>query len=514
MTSAEKRLPETDGQGTSVSALVESLRHVGVRRASAGIWDDSVRVTDVRHDSRKVRPGELFVALPGENTDGLDYLEEATSRGARAVMVPAGRQVPTISIPVLEADDVRLGMAWAAEAVHQQPSRQIQIVGITGTNGKTTTAWLLEQALKGTGARPARLGTLGYAFGGRHADGSLTTPEADDISRFLRAVADDGATHAVMEASSHALSQGRIDALRFAAAGFTNLTQDHLDYHKTMDAYARAKRRLMVDLRPGVAVVNIDDPEGDRLARDLLGRPLLRVGRERGAEVHPVRAETDALGIRATIRLPSGEVSIRSRMVGDHNLDNLLLALGLVEALGLDVQAAAQALGETPAVPGRLERCDTDEDDICVLVDYAHTPDALLRALDAVRTFAQGEVICVFGCGGDRDPDKRPKMGDAVGRSADLIFLTTDNPRTEAPEAITRQVEPGLRQHSARYTVVLDRREAIAQAVSSARPGDVVLVAGKGHETYQIIGRQRFDFDDRIEARRALQARRARRGGA
>jgi UDP-N-acetylmuramoyl-L-alanyl-D-glutamate--2,6-diaminopimelate ligase len=495
-----------------VSTLVESLREVGVRRASCGNWDESVCVTDVRHDSRKINSGELFVAVSGEHADGFDYLGEATARGARAVMVPAGRRVPGLAVPVLEADDVRLGMAWAAEVIHRYPSRQARVVGITGTNGKTTTAWLLEQALKGTGARPARMGTLGYAFAGRHLDGLLTTPESDDISRFLRAVADDGATHVVMEASSHALSQGRVDALRFAAAGFTNLTQDHLDYHKTMHEYARAKRRLVVDLMPAVAVVNVDDPQGAQWARDLVGRPLLRVGRDRDAEVHPVYAEVDALGVRATVRLPSGEVAIRSRIVGDHNLDNLLLALGLIEALGLDAKAAAEALSDAPPVPGRLERCDTDEDDVCVLVDYAHTPDALRRVLEAVRPLTRGEVICVFGCGGDRDPGKRPKMGDAVGRAADRALLTTDNARTEAPEAIASHVEPGLRQHCARYAVVLDRREAIAQAVAGARPGDVVLIAGKGHETYQIIGKERFDFDDRIEARHALQARRTGRG--
>jgi len=384
------------------------------------------------------------------------------------------------------------------------------VVALTGTNGKTTTAWLVEQALAAVGRRPGRAGTIGYSFAGLDYESSLTTPQADDLSRFAAGIARHQGTHLVMEASSHALEQHRLDALRIRAAGFTNLTQDHLDYHRTMEAYAAAKLRLFTEFGAPDVAINVDDPWGVQLAHQAVGR-VLRVSRLGKGDVRADAARFDASGLVAEVTTPSRTFTLRSRLVGEHNLDNLLLAIGLLEALGLPVEEAAEAWRPLGGVPGRLERCDTPEDDVLVLVDYAHTPDALVRVLQATRPLTRGEVICVFGCGGDRDPGKRPKMGAAVAAGAHRAILTNDNPRTESPEAIAAMVEPGLRQGAIPYVVELDRARAIEQAILGAKPGDVVLVAGKGHENYQIFGTQKTDFDDRVECRRALAARR---GGA
>jgi len=406
-------------------------------------------------------------------------------------------------------ENVRGALALAAEAVYGFPSRAIDVIGITGTNGKTTTSYLLEQGLRGTGARPGRLGTLGFQYGPRLESSSLTTPEADDISRCAREVQRLGGSHLVMEVSSIALSQERVSGLRFRAAAFTNLTQDHLDFHGSFEAYGAAKAELFTRLEPELSVVHVGDEFGRKLAQRLSG-PVLRVARRGPADVFTVAAELSARGLTARIVTPQAECELRSSLVGEHNLENLLVALGVLVGLGVDPAAAASALSESPQVPGRLERCDSVEDDVLVLVDYAHTPDALTRVLRAVRQLGEGRVSCVFGCGGDRDAQKRPLMGEAVGRGADYAFVTSDNPRSEAPEAIARMIIPGLQAASAEYEVELDRAQAIERAVLRAKAGDVVLIAGKGHEDYQIVGKNRQAFDDRVEARRALELRRRR----
>ena len=488
---------------TPLGELVQSLVRVGATLSGS----PDVGVRDVCQDSRRVQPGDLFAARAGARAQGADYVGNAIGRGAAAVMVEAGTPLRGVSVPTVEVADLRLAIALAAEAVHGWPSRALSVVGITGTNGKTTTAWLASRAVDGAGFQAATLGTLGFQFESEQNDSPLTTPEADEITRYLVRARDGGASHFVMEVSSHALVQKRVDALSFRVAAFSNLTQDHLDYHGTMQDYAESKARLFCELAPAASVVNVDDPFGTHLATRASGR-VVTVGRSGAAAVRPVRSELGADGIRADVSLPSGMVSLRSRLVGEHNLDNLLCALGIVEALELDVERAAEALSSGIAVPGRLERCDAPGDDILVVVDYAHTPDALRRALVAVRALARGQLICLFGCGGDRDPDKRPKMGSAVGELADVAIVSNDNPRSEDPIRIVDQILPGLRQHSARYTIELDRAAAIEQAILRARPGDVVLIAGKGHEPYQLIGPERRDFDDRVEARRALARRR------
>jgi UDP-N-acetylmuramoyl-L-alanyl-D-glutamate--2,6-diaminopimelate ligase len=495
------------GAGVPVAALL------GVLAAEAPrlIGDASVRLFGVHQDSRRVEPGDLFVARSGGKVSGASFAQAAVERGAAALIVERGSPLPALAVPMIEVADARRSLALAAEAVYGTPTRALSLVGITGTNGKTTTSWLVERALTGAGQKPARLGTVGFAFGGESVDSALTTPEADDISRYAARTRDAGGTHFVMEVSSHALSLDRVSALHFAVAAFSNLTQDHLDFHGSLSAYGETKARLFTDLLPEASVVNVDDLFGAKLAQRAHGKRL-RVSKRSGADVCPKQVSVDAQGIRGVFHTPSGEVLLESRLVGEHNLENLLLALGILQALNVDLKAAASALGEAPQVPGRLERCDEPGDDILVLVDYAHTPDALERALIAVRSLTARRVLCVFGCGGDRDPQKRPRMGGAVGRLADYAWLTNDNPRSEDPRAIAAAVEVGLREMDAKYEVELDRARAIELAIARAEPGDVVLIAGKGHEPYQLIGGQSFAFDDRVEARRALALRRQRGG--
>jgi len=481
----------------------------------------ATRVTGVSQDSRRVARGDLFVARRGARVDGARFVEDACRRGAAAVLSSdpeALAAAATADVPAIAVDDVAVGLAWAAAAVYGHPAFSLEIVGITGTNGKTTTAHLVQSAVDGVFERPVcgLIGTVGHRFGELALPAEHTTPEADEIARVMARFRAAGATHVAMEASSIALALGRTLGVRFRVAAFTNLTQDHLDFHGSMEAYAEAKAALFTAAGPGVAVINVADPFG-RVLAGRVASPLVRVSprADDAAEIAPLRATFDRRGIEATLRTPAGEVALTSRLFGAHNLENLVVALGVAHALDIDVRRAAAALGPALGAPGRLERCDGTGDDVVALVDYAHTPDALAKALAAVRAVAgSGRVICVFGCGGDRDPSKRAPMGEAVAQGADLAVVTTDNPRTEDPRAITDAIEEGMR--GAHYVVELDRARAIASAVAMARPDDVVLIAGKGHENYQIIGAEKRPFDDRVEARRALAVRRETRssGGA
>ncbi|MGB8331078.1 MAG: UDP-N-acetylmuramoyl-L-alanyl-D-glutamate--2,6-diaminopimelate ligase [Polyangiales bacterium] len=491
---------------------LEQLQRRGVGGRITGLATQAV--TGVQHDSRRVRGGELFVAIPGEAHDGARFVGDALARGAVAVM--AERQVP-FDVPQITVVDARSVLGLAAELVYGAPTSELHTVGITGTNGKTTTAYLLKEALESVNAKPAIIGTTGLLGAGADLPSLHTTPEGDDISRFARQALDDGATHLVLEVSSHGLAMHRVDALDFEVAAFTNLSRDHLDFHGNMRSYGEAKARLFTELQPKRAVIHVDDAFGAELAAHS-PVPVIRCSQRLGSgcEIVATRSSVTRDGIDAEVETPTGKVELRSPMLGEHNLENLLVALGCSFALGLDLRAVAKAWESATGSPGRLERI-AHPGDVAVLVDYAHTPEALRRVLVTMRAVTPNRLIVVFGAGGDRDKGKRPEMGRVGVQSADLCILTSDNPRSEPPERILREVEAGSRQaggtriepgelavSSRGYCTIVDRREAIETAIRAARAGDTVLLAGKGHENCQIVGTERTPFDDREEARSAI----------
>ncbi len=498
--------------------LRDLVREIPGASLGPGPGDDPV-VGGVHHDSRAVAAGDLFVAREGGGVSGLSYVGDALDRGAVAVVARRGA-ISECRVPVIEVDDVPLALALASAAVYGHPTFGLDVVGITGTNGKTTTALLCQRIVSASGGRCGVVGTLGAELEGWVKPSAHTSPEADELARIARRMRDHGATHLVMEVSSIALSAKRADAVRFRVAAFTNLTQDHLDYHGTMEGYAAAKLRLFSELAPAAIATNVRDPFGVRVAEAApAGARVLRYASAADAaapDVFPRSLSLGASGISLAVASPMGDVTIRSPLVGAHNVENLLCATAVGLLLDVPPDVVGDALSAPIRVPGRLERCDEPgRDDVLVLVDYAHTPDALARVLQSVRSLTAGRVICVFGCGGDRDPGKRPLMGRAAGRGADLVIVTNDNPRGEDPRAIAEQAARGVAETQTPFSIELDRRAAIHRAVAAAQPGDVVLVAGKGHETYQIVGTTTFAFDDAVVARDALAARaRSPEGGA
>ena len=488
--------------------------------------DEAVRdveVTGIATDSRAVRPGEAFFALPGIRTDGRRHVAEAVARGARAIVAEgavadAGGVAVEGPVPVVSVTAVRRLLALAAARLAGEPSAQLTLVGVTGTNGKTSTTFILEAIWQAAGVRPGVIGTVGYRFAGLDRPAPLTTPEAPVLQGLLAEMRRAGTTHVAMEVSSHALAQERVVGCRFDAAVFTNLTRDHLDFHGDTESYYHAKARLFLEhlaasRKPDpVAIVNVDDPAGERLAAAVRTR-CVRVGRAASAGVHAVDIETTLAGTRGILSLGGSRLPFRTRLVGAPQVENLLGAAAAAWALGAAPEAIAAGLAAAAPPPGRLERFDGRG--ITVMVDYAHTPDALTRALAVLRPLTRGRLIVVFGCGGDRDPGKRPLMGEAAARLSDVAVLTSDNPRTEDPRRILEAIEAGVRSgamgpvgsaatEGRGYLVEPDRRLAIALAIGLARPGDLVLVAGKGHEDYQIVGHEKRHLDDREEVRRAL----------
>ena len=493
--------------------------------------DASVRVFGVRHDSRKVVAGDLFAVRRGKTVDGAKFVDDAKRAGAVAVLAEEGAAVAEHGLPTIYVPDAARGLALAAAAVYEHPSFGLEVVGITGTNGKTTTTHLVRAAIDGAlgGARCGLVGTLGYRFRDLAIEATHTTPEADDLARAMLVMRRAGATHVAMEVSSIALSLDRVHAVRFFVAAYTNLTQDHLDFHGTMDAYGEAKAKLFLGSGPGTSVICVDGEFGRTLAdrveassvrlhstHDLAAaRGVIRVSAQLGADADfaPTKLALSARGIEATVKTPTGDVQLSSPLVGAHNVENLVVTLGIVHALSLDLELACAALANEKGAPGRRERCDGPGDDVVVLVDYAHTPDALARALDALRAVSTGRLICVFGCGGDRDPSKRGPMGRAAAERADFVWITSDNPRSEDPSAIAAPIiEAVVGTKKGQHAVELDRGRAIARALAEALPGDTILIAGKGHEDYQIVGAEKRHFDDREEARSALARRNTRRG--
>jgi UDP-N-acetylmuramoyl-L-alanyl-D-glutamate--2,6-diaminopimelate ligase len=464
--------------------------------------DPSLVVTDVTHDSRKAGVGSLFVAIRGLAVDGNAFAEAARKKGAVAV---ASEQPPQAGLPWLRVKDAREALALLSAASLGNPAGELELVGVTGTNGKTTTAALIDAVLRAAGRRVGLLGTVQYRIGDRLAEASRTTPESSDLQRLFREMVDTGCTHAVLEVSSHSLALKRVYGCAFRVAVFTNLTRDHLDFHGDMDAYFAAKRILFEELlrNDGCAVVNLDDDRGATLAKVTRDR-VLTYALERQADIRAegIRLSLAGMSFRATT--PVGDLEVRSPLLGRFNVQNMLAAVGAAIGLGIAKDTIVKGLEALSGVPGRMERVDSGQD-FTVVVDYAHTDDALKNLLETVRELAPRRVITVFGCGGDRDRTKRSLMGAVASRLSDVAIVTSDNPRSEPPEAILDEIQSGMGgAHAAERLSIVDRREAITKAVELARAGDAVVIAGKGHETYQVLRDRTAPFDDRQVARDAL----------
>lgn len=476
----------------------QSIRHLlaGVDARSVGA--DDVDVAGVAYRSDKVREGDAFFCVPGFAHDGHDWAPDAVANGASALVVE--RPLP-IDVPQFVVADARIALAVASAEYQGQPSRAFDVVGITGTNGKTTTTYLVDSILRADGRATGVIGTVETRVAGERIPASRTTPESADLHALLASMRDAGVGGCSMEVSSHAIDLHRVDAVRFAVVAFTNLTQDHLDYHQTIEEYFSVKKRLFTDFDTGARVVDIDDPYGAGMAVELDG--CLTVGRSPDAAVRALNERLGATGSTFELKTPQGSAFVRFPLAGAYNVSNALAAAGCALALGIPLETVVVGLETAPQVPGRLERVDCGQE-FSVVVDYAHTPDSLEKAIGAVKQVCDGRVIVVFGCGGDRDPAKRPLMGRAAAHSADHCVVTSDNPRSEDPVGIILQIEDGLRDGPATYDVVVDRRAAIERAIRSAGSGDAVLIAGKGHEDYQIFADRTIHFDDREVAREVL----------
>jgi UDP-N-acetylmuramoyl-L-alanyl-D-glutamate--2,6-diaminopimelate ligase len=484
--------------------LRELLRGVEVVSVS-GELDQAIG--DVRDDSRQLMAGDLFVALVGHASDGHDFVKSAIERGARALVVEREVETPASAV-VVRVKSTANALGVLAANRFGAPAAGMALVGVTGTNGKTTTTHLVESILRAAGARPGIIGTVSYRYGDVERAAELTTPGALALQRLLREMRDAGTTHVVMEVSSIALDQARLSGAFFRVAAFTNLTQDHLDYHGSMERYEAAKALLFSRyLRPGdgVAVAFTDYPAGARMLANANAPHVACSARDDAAAGVRVRAVRLAIeGIEAELVTPRGPLTVRSPLLAEHNLQNMVVAVGIAEALHLPQKAITQGIAALRGVPGRLERVEIGSG-VAVLVDYAHTPDALERAIAAMRPLTAGKLLVVFGCGGDRDRTKRPIMGRIAALGADVALITSDNPRTEDPKSIVEMIVSGAREARGKAAIetLVDRRAAIRRAIEQARPGDVVLIAGKGHEDYQILGTEKIHFDDREEARAA-----------
>lgn len=469
--------------------------------------DDRVDVRSVVHDSRRVEPGSLFCCVRGEQTDGHRFAGDAARAGAVAALVeePLGSGLTEVVVP-----SVRAAMGPVAATFHGHPSRALRLLGVTGTNGKTTTTYLLEQIGRAAGETTGVIGTVETRIGDVHETPTHTTPEAPELQALLARMRDAGVTTVAMEVSSHALDQHRVTGCWFAATCFTNLSHDHLDYHGTLDAYLAAKELLFTPDATRAVAVNLDDARGSAVAARARSRGLHAVtyGTLDAPDVHARAVQHSAQGVRITVAdAAAGAVELTSPLVGDFNVSNVLAAYTTARLAGVPRDAIVDGLARPVVVPGRMERVDAGQP-FLVLVDYAHTPDALQRVLHAARLLAgdAGRLLVVFGCGGDRDRAKRPRMGAVASRYADLTIVTTDNPRGESPATIADEVVAGVDEPRTQLVVELDRRIAIRDALRRARPGDVVVIAGKGHETGQTFADRTVPFDDRLVARDELEA--------
>ena len=486
----------------SVDGVVQLPQHPAV----------DTEIKGLKTNSHACVPGDLFIGMPGTRVDGGDFWQSAIASGAVAAIISpeaAQKHPPTPSACVMTALDMTKACAQLAATFYGYPGQKLKLVGVTGTNGKTTTSHLVEYFLKLANLPTALMGTLYTRWNGFVQTAVHTTPFAVELQQQLKTAVDAGNEYGVMEVSSHALAQGRVMGCQFEVGVFSNLTQDHLDFHRDMEDYFAAKALLFSpQYLKGRAIINADDAYGKRLIASLNSEKVWSYSVDDStASLWMSDLNYQPNGVSGTLHTPKGEVAFRSPLVGQYNLENLLAAVGAVLQLGLDLQLVASAIPEFPGVPGRMERVQIiQEQDISVIVDYAHTPDSLENLLKASRPFIPGKMICVFGCGGDRDRTKRPKMGRIAAELADVAVVTSDNPRTEDPERILQDILAGIPE-TVKPIVICDRATAIRTAILQAQPGDGVLLAGKGHEDYQILGTEKIHFDDREHAREALEDR-------
>ncbi|HEY7443191.1 MAG TPA: UDP-N-acetylmuramoyl-L-alanyl-D-glutamate--2,6-diaminopimelate ligase [Vicinamibacterales bacterium] len=509
---ADAGVGQWNNRGRQAVILGDLLRSLTGPEAAADLRslstaDSSISVNGITYDSRRALPGSLFVALKGQRADGVLFAREAVDRGAVAIVsetaAPAGMPVPWVTV-----QNGRLALALLADAFYRNPSGELAVVGITGTNGKTTTAYLVSSLFEAAGVKAGLLSTVTYRIVDEDREASRTTPEASDLQAMLREMVERGCGACAMEVSSHALALHRVDGMRFSAAVFTNLTREHLDFHGDMAGYFAAKRRLFEMLPAGApAAINLDDPYGKTLS-EIVSRPVTYAINQ-PADVTPGPLSFSMEGLDFEARTPRGLLRVRSTLVGRPNVYNLLAAVTTCTALDLPFTAIEKGIASLQGVPGRFQVVSTKADDVVVIVDYAHTDDALRSLLETARSLAAGRLITVFGCGGERDRTKRPLMGAVAARLSDLVVITSDNPRSEDPTRIIDEIKRGLSPSGTEYLVYEDRGEAIQKAVELARPNDTILLAGKGHEKYQVIGNRAEPFDDVAVARDALARRRA-----
>lgn len=478
-------------------------------------------IGSIHYRAQDVKPSGLFVAIAGRRADGYDFIDMAIGKGASAIVV----QKPVVKNSIIiEVENTRKALGRIAAKYYGNPSEKLVIIGITGTNGKTTTAYLVESILHAAGFKTGVIGTINCRYSGKTFPSPVTTPESLDLQEILSKMVIDGITHVVMEVSSHAIDLFRIESCFFDAAVFTNLTQDHLDYHENMENYWAVKKKLFTESlvtgpkkEKAFAVINCDDEKGKVLS-DILSVKSITTGSDSGCTVYAIDSTINVMGIKALISTPESSFTIESDLVGKHNIENIMSAIGVASGFGISSEIIKKGIESLSVISGRLERIK-NEAGISVYVDYAHTPDAIKNVLLSLRPIAKGRLICVFGCGGDRDRTKRPLMGELAAGLSDFAVITSDNPRTEDPMEIISQILTGIKQNKIHryestetsllldkkgYVVEPDRKKAIHLGINIAKAGDVVLIAGKGHETYQLIGKDSFPFDDRQEARFAL----------
>jgi UDP-N-acetylmuramoyl-L-alanyl-D-glutamate--2,6-diaminopimelate ligase/murE/murF fusion protein len=478
-------------------------------------------IGSIHYKAQDVKPSGLFVAIPGHRADGHDFIDMAIDKGASAIVVQ--KEVAKYSI-IIEVENTRKALGRIAAKFYGNPSEKLVVIGITGTNGKTTTAYLVESILKAAGFKTGVIGTINCRYSGKTFPSPVTTPESLDLQQILSEMLTDGITHVVMEVSSHAIDLSRIESCFFDAAVFTNLTQDHLDYHKDMESYWEVKKKLFTESLPtgpkkktAFAVINCNNEKGKELSGNLSVK-CIKTGYDPGCSVFASDSNINVTGIKTSISTHKSSFEIKSGLVGKHNIENIMSAVGVALGLGISSEIIKKGIESLSVIPGRLERIN-NKSGISVYVDYAHTPDALKNVLLSLKPITKRNLICIFGCGGDRDKTKRPLMGELVANLSDFAIVTSDNPRTEDPIKIIEQILTGIKKNKIEkyeptggelsidkrgYLVEPDRKKAIHLGIKIAGIGDVVLIAGKGHETYQLIGKDSFPFDDRQEARLAL----------